>query len=297
MLAFISLLSSQFLIITQWSDLSFITPLSIIFLIALLIVLLNFSFKRIVRNETQQMLASVNPLKDSIVSDYSIQDLPSPVQNWLHECGMMGKAKIQTVFLEQSLKLRMNPVQKDWTKASAKQYFTVSPPAFNWFLVMKMNRVLPIAGRDKFEGGKGEMTIKLFSAVPIASVKSSKKVDQASLQRYLAEVIWFPSAVLSPYLTWEAIDENSARVSMTFNGTEGSGVFHFDKAGNFVKFVAMRYKDAQSPKPIKWIATALKIEERSGIKIPTRLKVEWELGNDLWNWLEVNIGKVIYNDL
>ena len=144
----------------------------------------------------------------------------------------------------------------------------------------EMNSFLSVVGRDKFIDGKGEMTIKLLSLIPVANAKNEKKVNQATLQRYLAEIVWFPSASLSQYIKWETIDDYSARATMEYKGTKGSGEFHFDKNGNFKKFVAMRYQDSNDTEPTEWTVIATKIDERKGIKIP--IECEASLGIRKW---------------
>lgn len=139
------------------------------------------------------------------------------------------------------------------------------------------------------------MTIKLFSLIPVANAKNNEKVNQATLQRYLAEIVWFPSASLSPCIKWKSLSENSAMAIMEFKGAIGSGEFYFDKKGNFKKFVAMRYKDINAEEPTKWTVTATKTEERNGIKIPTECEASWELVNGKWTWLKLKLTDIQYN--
>ena len=47
--------------------------------------------------------------------------------------------------------------------------------------------------------------------------ESGEKMDEATLQRYLGEMVWFPSALLNPYVSWEVIDPLSAKATVTYN--------------------------------------------------------------------------------
>ena len=69
--------------------------------------------------------------------------------------------------------------------------------------------VLPIAGRDRYADGHGHMLIKLASLLTVAD-GAGPEIDQGTLLRYLGEIVWFPSAALRDYISWEAIDERSA---------------------------------------------------------------------------------------
>ncbi len=82
---------------------------------------------------------------------------------------------------------------------------------------------------------------------------------------------------------------------MEFEGTTGTGEFHFDQNGSFKKFVAMRYKDASDAEPTEWTVTATKTEERNGIKIPIECEVSWKLDEGNWTWLKLKVKRIEYN--
>jgi hypothetical protein len=292
---FLALFASQILIFSYWSDAKFGTIVNIIILIAVIIAYSSFSFKNKISEERSRLFENSEIISQNIISEDMISDVPPIVQKWLANSGVIGKQIVSNVHLVQELHLKMKPEQEDWMFGSAEQYFTVQPPAFNWNINTKMNSILSVAGRDKFENGNGEMTIKLFSLIPVAKANNNKKVDQATLQRYLAEIVWFPSASLSSYIKWEIIDEYSAKAIMEYNGTKGSGEFYFDKNGKFLKFVAMRFQDSNSIEPTEWTVIATKTEERNGIKIPVECKANWKLDNGNWTWLKVKITDIEYN--
>jgi hypothetical protein len=291
----IGVILSQFLIIVYWQDAKFGTILNVVILAGIIVVYSDWSFARKVQDETAQMLANSSISQQSVVSESMISGLPGIVQQWLISSGVIGKERIQNVYLEQEAQMAMKPEQQKWINARAEQYFTVEPPAFNWSVKLKTNPWINLVGRDKFERGKGEMTIKLLSVFPVVNANGNDKVDQATLQRYLAEIVWFPSAALSPYITWEALSDYSAQATMTYNGTQGSGVFHFDEKGVFQKFVTMRYKDSSDAEPTQWTVTATKTEERNGIKIPVECKAAWKLDNGDWTWLKLTVKDIEYN--
>ena len=82
---------------------------------------------------------------------------------------------------------------------------------------------------------------------------------------------------------------------MDYKGTKGSGEFHFDKNGNFEKFITMRYQDLNDTEPTKWTVIATKVEERNGIRIPVACEVNWETESSKWTWLKLKITDIKYN--
>lgn len=295
LIGFLAVIASQILIITNWSDAKFGTIANLIMLVASIIAYSNFSFISKIAEERKRLFENSQAVSENVITKETISELPSVVQKWLINSGTISKRPISNVHLTQELQLKLSPDQENWNNGKAEQYFTINPPTFSWNIETKMNSIFSVVGRDKFESGNGEMKIKLLSLIPVADAKKSDKVDQATLQRYLAEIVWFPSASLSEYIKWETIDDNSARATMEYKGTKGSGVFYFDIDGNFEKFVAMRYQDSNDAEPTEWTVTATKTEEGNGIKIPVECEASWELESGKWTWLKLKITDIKYN--
>jgi hypothetical protein len=276
-----------------WKDAKYGTIVNAIMLIAIILTYASSHFKQKVTKEIAQLLTAASVPNNQTLQQ--ITDLPIPAQRWIQKSGILKKGPVKTIELEQELQMLMSPEQATWRQGKATQYFSISPPAFHWTVNLQMNSVLEVAGRDQFEDGKGEMTIKILSMLPVVNAKSSEKLNQATLQRYLAEIVWFPSAALSPYITWERVNENSAKATMSINGTTGSGTFYFDQEGNFKKFVAQRYKDVEEhAEPIEWTVSSNKTEVRDGVSIPVELEAAWKLNEQDWTWLKLKIGAVSY---
>jgi len=292
---FLAVIASQVLIFNYWSDAKFGTIANLIILVAVIIAYSNFNFKNKIVEERKKLFERSQAVNEKVITKETISELPSIVQKWLINSGTIGKKPITNVHLTQELQLKLNPDQENWNNGKAEQYFTINPPAFNWNINTQMNSIFEVTGRDKFENGSGEMTIKLLSLIPVANAKNHEKVNQASLQRYLAETVWFPSASLNPYITWEPLGENSSKATMEFKGVKGSGEFHFDVKGNFEKFVAMRYQDINAEEPTEWTVIATKTEERNGIKIPVECEANWKLESGKWTWLKLKITDIQYN--
>lgn len=237
-----------------------------------------------------ELHAETTPIREE-----QIESLPVAVAGWMKASGLAGKEKINTVWLRQKAQMKMKPGQKTWYNAVAEQYFSVNHPAFVWRLKMNIPPFIRITGRDKFANGKGEMLIKAFSVLRIVNEKG-EKIDEGSLQRFLAEIVWFPSAALNPYITWEALDQLSARATMTYKDTTATGTFYFNNQGDFVRFSTLRYKD-NNPDAVRyeWIIIAREYAVFNGVRIPVKLEVSWRLDSELWTWLKLEVTDLRYN--
>lgn len=294
-LMFGGILLSQLLVIFFWGDARWGTIPNVILLIASLIVFSGQVFTREIERERSAMLQNSLPYNFEKISPEKLNHLPVPIKNWLENSGITGKQNISTVLLKQKAKMKLKPEQTRWFDAEADQYFTTELPAFNWTVNLKMNPLVKIRGRDKFEDGKGEMLIKMNSLINIVNEKG-EKIDEGSLQRFLGEIVWFPSAALHPNIVWEEVDSLTARATLKINETKGSGTFFFNKNGDLEKFTALRYKgnepDAQHH---KWIISVKETSDMNGIRIPTKMESTWMLESGPWTWLVLEITDILYN--
>ncbi|MDC6386542.1 hypothetical protein D2V93_05575 [Flagellimonas taeanensis] len=293
-IGFLAVALSQVLVFNHWSDAKWGTIANLIILSSALIAYSTFSFKEKVVQERTELLKNSRTIGRKAITEEEISHLPEVVQKWLTTIGTLGKEPISNVHLIQELQLRTSPDQENWSTGKAEQYFTVDPPAFNWDIDAKIN-FLPVVGRDQLVDGHGEMTIKLLGLIPMANAENSEKIDKATLQRYLAEIVWFPTAALGNHIRWKQLDGQSAEATLNVNGMEGSGVFHFDETGIFQKFTAYRYKDTKDKTPRLWTVSAIRTEERNGIQIPVELDADWELDEGKWTWLKLKIERIEYN--
>jgi hypothetical protein len=280
---------SSALIISVWSDAKYGMIANVIVLTAAAISIGAATMQKMIDREKQLMLSQVSAGMDKPVDTKKPANLPVPVQRWLKQSGAMERPMIKTVWLAQKALMKMKPGQEKWHNARAEQWVTTEKPAFLWKVNMDMSPVMKITGRDKFVSGRGEMLIRMNGLINLVDAHGPK-MDEGTLQRFLGEMVWYPSAALHNYITWEALDENSARATMQVNGTSGSGVFTFDAQGNFRSYSAMRYKgNAPDAQRYRWVINAHAHTVFDGISIPSKLDAVWELEEGDWQWLQMEI--------
>ncbi|MCY2688587.1 DUF6544 family protein [Salinimicrobium sp. TH3] len=295
LLAFIAFAVSQVLVILYWQDAKAATLPNLIILVVAIVSLGSYNFNKLVQADTSRILAESKISSEKIISHKDLEGLPQPVQKWLNHSGIIGKPFISNARITQKLEMKMKPGQEKWLQATAVQYSTVPVPAFVWSVDARMNSLIGFKGRDKFEGGKGEMLIKLEGLIPVVDEKG-EKLDEGSLQRYLGEMVWLPTLAFSPYVSWEEVNDSTAIATLDYMGTKGSGNFYFDPKGDFIKFSAMRYKGNESDaKRYPWILQVQEHKSFEGIRVPSKMTATWKLENQDWTWLKLDIENIDYN--
>lgn len=191
--------------------------------------------------------------------------------------------------------MRLKPSGSKWIKAEAEQYFTTAEPCFIWKVATRFSPLIPIVGWDRFTGGKGIMNIRAFAIFNIINA-GGPKIDEGSLQRYLSEICWFPSAALQPYINWEAIDSKRAKATMQYNNCSGSVIFTISDEGEVIQCNANRYmgNDMNSKKEL-WEIRMTKTAAYNGILIPSECEVTWKLKNGDFTWYKLAITDIAFN--
>lgn len=278
----------------KWLTVTLLIVVIFILLIITAAIIANFLFNRKAEKEAAQLLNSHAETKHEIVRKEDLAGLPAPVQKWLEYAKIVGKEKIATVRLKQKGYMRTTEDGK-WMPVEAEQYFRVEEPGFIWKANVKMSPLLSLTGLDQYYDGKGRMSIKLLSFIPVVDAKGPE-MDESTMLRYLAEMPWFPTAALSSYIKWEPIDAKSAKAIMSYKGVTASTLFTFNEQGDIVNSIAKRYKETNG-KFVKedWGGENKGYREFNGIRIPSKSDIIWYNKTGNFNWFQVEITEIEYN--
>lgn len=229
------------------------------------------------------------------VTEEQIQGLPETVQNWLRASGAVGAPVMRTVRIKQEIKMKLKPDGR-WMEATADQYDRTLEPGFLWHVKIKMIPGVHISGRDRFIEGRGHMLIKPMSLFKVVD-GSGQAIDEGSMQRYLGELVWMPGAALSPYITWEAVDETTAKATMSYKGVTVSGRFHFDpETGLVSSFRTLRFLVDGDQKELRpWEIPVSDYKQYGDYLLPSRAVVTWQLPEGPYDWFHVEVTEVEAN--
>lgn len=134
---------------------------------------------------------------------------------------------------------------------------------------------IPFDGVDYVtEDGQGGMKGILAKAIQIFDVRDEQGY-KAGIISWLAESATInPAALLSPYVTYEELDDTHVKATVSYHGVSGSGVFTFDEEGRITEF----YSDERQVEEIDgeklalgWKCIYEEYEERNGLKLATKI--------------------------
>ncbi len=233
-------------------------------------------FGRLVDADRRRMLDRPRPPHARLVTDAMLAGLPEPAQRYLRFTGVVGRPMVDTVRVRQACRMRPAPGGISFPLV-AVQWYVVEPPGFIWDATVPVAGIPVVRGRDGYLEGRGLMTIKLGSVVPVVDA-AGPEMDQASLTRYLSEMPWFPSAYLRERVTWKAIDDGSVQVSIVDGDLRATGTLTIDPDGRLVEFRSERHAMVGGRFELRpWSAPAYAYGEFEGLRLPVRGAAVWTL--------------------
>ncbi|WP_136443915.1 DUF6544 family protein [Pacificoceanicola onchidii] len=150
----------------------------------------------------------------------------------------------------------------------------------------------------KMSGGSGVMRISgsdsaswtrfwLGGLIPVARVGGTEDHTRSGFGRYVAEaVFWTPAAVLpGPGVTWQAVDETTARLILERNGLRQTVDVTLDDAGRPVRVVLPRWSNANPETEYRvqpFGGDLSEFRDFDGFNLPTRVEAGNLIGTDAY---------------
>jgi hypothetical protein len=169
------------------------------------------------------------------VSDDDVATLPSAAQRYLRLMGVVGRPRDWAFRVRFVGEFRQRTGQK-FMPCEAWQYNTSLGPARVYYMRIDFAGLLPMFGVDVYRGGHGRMHGKLLGLITVAD-GSGPEFDVSELTTYVNDALMFaPSMLLTPAVTWTAVDEESFDVSISDCGITATSRVFIDKQGRMVDF-------------------------------------------------------------
>jgi hypothetical protein len=253
-------------------------------------------------NRTGQLAGKLfQPIQPAKVKRVSLKDfdqLPPPVATYFRLALREGQPVIRSARLTQVGGFRLREADGGWSPFTATQYFAAQPPGFVWDATIRMAPFLNVRVRDSYLAGQGSMQGKILALLPVLDARSRPELNEATLQRYLAEAVWLPTALLpGGGVTWSGIDNRTALATLTDSGTSASLEFQFNALGEITAVsTSGRYREVNGQYELTpWTGRFRRYEERGGICIPVEAEVAWQLPGGMFTYWQGRIIDVAYD--
>jgi hypothetical protein len=225
-----------------------------------------------------RLIGSTTPSANGTVAFESLSDLPTPVARYFRHVLTDGQNMIASATIEQSGVLRTSIATDRWSPFTATQHVVPSATGFLWDARVELPLATHVRVLDSYVAGNGYGRVSLLSAVAVASEAGRSELNSGALHRYLAEGVWFPTALLPQAgVVWTPIDELSALATLTNHGTSVSLEFRFNDIGEVTgifsdgRFGNFGGEYRRTP----WQGHFEGYQVRAGMRIPSYGEVGW----------------------
>jgi hypothetical protein len=249
-----------------------------------------------VDEKTQESIRQAQKAESKMITEADLAPLPEPVQRYLRFAQILGKPMVKCVKVKQTGFMRTSPVQK-WMAVEATQYSTLAGPlSRTWYARIKMGPITLLNGYDRYDNGTGHMLIRLLSLVPVVDARG-REMDLSALIIFINDMVMWPTAFLSEYIRWEAINATAARLHVDLHGNKFSAEVYFNELGEMVNFITEdRFRMVgKGNVQTKWSTPLRRYHVVSGLRIPSEGDAIWHLPEGEFPYIQVSIDQVVYD--
>jgi hypothetical protein len=246
-------------------------------------------------SEVAAEVAKPAPVDTGVFTEEDMAALPEPVRRHFRVCGFLGQKKMRNARLEwKELNLKRGK-DKSWMKVKTRQFNSVPQPARIVLMQGRLFGLLPFEGRDKYQDGRGNLLVRALGLFTVVDSKSTR-MDSSELVTVLAEALLAPSYCLQPYMRWEPVDSATARATLEYGGSHVSGEFHFNAAGECVRFTTRdRWQDGNDSAPVPWSAVFSDYLERDGIRFAAGIRALWHEQGGEFEYARGTLERIVYD--
>lgn len=223
-------------------------------------------------------------------SDADFAALPAPVQRYFTYVFPNGVPEMQLVRLTSEGQFR-RPQTESFSFTTAEQVIALPEPALMFSATTPIIPGIWARAYDFFANGEMEMKAKILSTLTVVDERETPELNTISLRRWLLEAALFPQALLpGGPVTWDAIDDNSARATVSADGLQSSMIVHFDKAGAITHMVAEEDGNLNTPYHGSGEhVTRTDYREVQGVMIPHAFVISRMAGGELYPFFKARL--------
>lgn len=286
---------SQILIFLSWSDAKFGTIPNLIILFAAVVSIGSFMLQNRFQATVKADLAVNNLSAREILTEADIARLPAPVQKYLRYTKSVGQPKVSNFRAEFTGGMRGKPEQ-EYMKLHSVQYNFYHKPS-RYFFMTASQMGLPATGLHIYQNETATFDVKLLNVYPVVAAKG-EKLNQAETVTLLNDMCFIaPAALIDERITWQTLDNLSARAVFKNGGYEISATLFFNDKGELVNFISNdRYEtDGKKYENYPWETPVSDYREMNGYLLPSKAKLVYKKPGGDFTYGELEYKDVQYN--
>ena len=189
-------------------------------------------------------LAALQPTNPAMYSPVMVADLPEPARRFFNFAIRPGTPLLTVAEIDMGGAFSSGTRDNSNYQPMDARQILAAPAGFVWQCTMP--GAMPVSGSET-----GHWTrFRILGLIPVVRTGGDSDHARAAYGRYVAEaVFWTPAALLpGPGVAWEALDQDTVRVTVTHNQLSQAVDVKVDAEGRPVAVHLMRWSDANPEK-------------------------------------------------
>jgi len=233
-LALISVLFSQLLIVFHWKDAGFGTITNLLIFIPSLFTFGNDHFENGYQADIAQYVTQSNPtIQVDSIKETDLAKLPELVQAYLRYAGVVNKPKVKN----------MHVVFEGQMRSKGHDYFSFTSDQYNFFdepirlFFMKADLFgVTVSGYHRYVNSNAAMDIRLVGLFTIDHHAEGVLNKTETVTFFNDMCLLAPGTLIDDRIQWQEIDDETVAATFTTNGIAVSAVLQFNEKGQLINF-------------------------------------------------------------
>lgn len=226
-------------------------------------------------------LAALQPQDPERFAPEMVADLPGPARRYFTYMILLGTPLFPVAEIDMVGQFSLGTKKDPRYQPMDAHQILAAPEGFVW--AMRTRGGMPISGSDS-----GQWTrFRIFGLFPVARQGGTPDHARSAFGRYVGEaVIWTPAALLpGPGIAWEAVNDDTARVTIRHGGLSQAIDVTVDAEGKPLTAVFQRWSNANPERQHRlqpFGAILSDFREVSGYRLPFRVEAGNMYGTDAY---------------
>ena len=246
----------------------------------ILLAILSLMDRRADRAEWARLVA-LQPEEPERFDPQMVADLPEPARRYFAYTIRPATPLLPVAEIEMGGQFSLGTKEAPNYQPMVARQILAAPVGFVW--AMRTRGGMPVSGSDS-----GRWTrFRIFGLIPVARLGGDADHARSAFGRYVAEsVFWTPAALLpGPGVSWETVDEDTARVTIRHEALEQAVDVTVDAEGRPVEVSFLRWTNANPEKVHRlqpFGGYLSDFREVGGYRLPFRVEAGNMFGTDAY---------------
>jgi hypothetical protein len=252
------------------------------------------SLRAAYERDVDRGLARVAPQER--ITKANLAPLPAPVQRYLRGAGVVGQPRVQNFRVRMHGRIRGSRDAR-WIPLTAEQYNFLDEPARLFYMTGSMFTI-PVQGYHRYSGSSATMNVKAAALVPVARVSGTEMTQSETVTLFNDMCVMAPAALISPAITWEAVDAHAVRARFTNAGHTIRAELQFNDAGELTNFLSDdRYQLSPdgSVRKVRWSTPITSYRPFGLVRLASGGDARWHEPDGEYAYIELTLDDVQYN--